>query len=133
MHGSAFSMNDTQGPIWVDNKIGSKIYHIVRPLYQIAEYLSERGFAVLRYDKRGVGPNATILNSNVWGNLAFNDLKQDAEKALSVLLQQPEVDAKKATIIGHSESTSIAPRIAFDNPDKVGNIVLMGASSSKSC
>src|SRR6266496_1518150 len=27
------------------------------PLLQIAQYLSERGFAVLRYDKRGVGTN----------------------------------------------------------------------------
>jgi uncharacterized protein len=25
------------------------------PFWQIAQYLSERGFAVLRYDKRGVG------------------------------------------------------------------------------
>src|SRR5438445_6360815 len=32
------------------------------PFWQIAEYLSERGFAVLRYDKRGVGANFTILN-----------------------------------------------------------------------
>lgn len=43
-------------------------------------------------------------------------------------MQQPEVNAtKKATLIGHSEGTMIAPRIAVDNPDKVRNIVLMGA------
>ncbi|MGH9965895.1 MAG: alpha/beta hydrolase [Nitrososphaeraceae archaeon] len=57
---------------------------------QMAEYLSERGFVVLRYDKRGVGPNFTISDSNAWGNLTFNNLKQDAETVLSVLLQQPE-------------------------------------------
>jgi len=28
---------------------------------------------------------------------------------------------------GHSEGTMIAPRIAVDSPDKVRNIVLMGA------
>ena len=50
----------------------------------LAEHLSERGFAVLRYDKRGVGPNSTISDSNAWGNLTFDNLKQDAEKALSV-------------------------------------------------
>ena len=49
----------------------------------LAEHLSERGFAVLRYDKRGVGPNSTISDSNAWGNLTFDNLKQDAEKALS--------------------------------------------------
>jgi uncharacterized protein len=92
----------------------------------LAEYLSERGFAVLRYDKRGVGPNNTISDSNAWGNLTFDNLKQDAEKALSVLLQQPEVNAtKKVTLIGHSEGTNFPPRIAADNPDKVRNIVLM--------
>ena len=42
-------------------------------------------------------------------------------KGLYVLLQQPEVNStKKITVIGHSEGTMIAPRIAIDNPDKVG-------------
>src|SRR5690606_1260850 len=41
---------------------------------------------------------------------------------------QPEVNStKKVTLIGHSEGTMIAPRIAIENPDKVKNIVLMGA------
>jgi pimeloyl-ACP methyl ester carboxylesterase len=96
-------------------------------LFQIAQYLSERGFAVLRYDKRGIGENHTILNSNVWGNVTINDLKQDAEKALDVLIQQPEVDAKHATLVGHSEGSMIVPRIAIDNPEKVDKIVLMAA------
>ena len=98
----------------------------------LAEHLSERGFAVLRYDKRGVGPNSTISDSNAWGNLTFDNLKQDAEKALSVLLEQPEVNAtKKATLIGHSEGTNFPPRIAADNPDKVRNIVLMAPVAEK--
>jgi len=37
----------------------------VQPLLQIAKYLSERGFTVLRYDKRGIGGNFTILDKNV--------------------------------------------------------------------
>jgi pimeloyl-ACP methyl ester carboxylesterase len=99
-----------------------------QPLLQIAKFLSERGFAVLRYDKRGIGGNFTILDKNVWGNLTFNDLKQDAEKALNVLISQPEVKGtKKITIIGHSEGTTIAPRVVVDNPTKVKNIVLIGA------
>src|SRR5205823_14773412 len=35
----------------------------------------------------------------------------------------------KITIIGHSEGTVIAPRIAVDNPTKVKNIVLIGAQA----
>src|SRR5215469_4014168 len=94
------------------------------PYLQIAQYLSERGFAVLRYDKRGVGANITF-NQNVWGNATIDDLIHDAEKALNVLVQQPEVDPKRISLIGHSEGTVIAPRVAIDNPTKVKNIVLM--------
>ena len=96
------------------------------PYSPMAEYLSERGFTVLRYDKPGVGLNSTIIDSNAWGNLTFDNMKQNAEKALSVLLQQPEMNAtKKATLIGHSEGTNFPPRVAVDIPDKVRNIVLM--------
>ena len=87
-------------------------------LWQMAQYLSERGFAVLRYDKRGIGANFTI-DQNIWGNTTVNDLIQDSKKALNVLIQQPEVDPKRISIIGHSEGTVIAPRVAIDNSTKV--------------
>ena len=67
------------------------------------------------------------MDNNVWGNITFNDLTQDAEKALNVLVQQPEVDSNNVTLIGHSEGTEIVPRVAINNPDIVDNIVLMGA------
>jgi hypothetical protein len=128
VHGSGpVDMNETADYVRIDNETGSKIYPSARPFFEIAQYLSERGFAVLQYDKRAIGANFTILNSNVWGNSTVNDLKNDAEKALDVLIQQPEVDANKVTLVGHSEGTTILPRIAIDNPDKVDNIVLMGA------
>ena len=122
----AEDMNETGGFIRIDNKTGEKIYPPT-PFFQIAEYLSDRGFVTLRYDKRGIGTNHTILDSNVWGNLTINDLEQDANKALAVLTQQPEVDNSKITVLGHSEGTLIAPRVAIDNPGKVKNIVLMAA------
>ena len=96
------------------------------PFWQIAQYLSERGFAVLRYDKRGVGANYTILDTNVWGNTTANDLIQDSKNALNVLMQQSEVDPKRISIIGHSEGTLYAPRVAIDNSTNVKNIILMG-------
>ncbi len=99
-----------------------------RPFLQIAEYLSDRGFAVLRYNKRGVGLNGEILDMGAWNNMTIQDLVQDAEKALGVLRQQPEVDSSKISIIGHSEGTMIAPRIAVKDPT-IANIVLMGAGA----
>ena len=64
----------------------------------------------MQYDKRGVGANLTVLDSNVWGNVTVDDLKQDAEKALNVLIQQPEVDANHVTLVGHSEGNSYCPK-----------------------
>ena len=49
---------------------------------------------------------------------------------MNVLIAQPEVNGTKGiTIIGHSEGTIIAPRVAVDNPTKVKNIVLISAQA----
>jgi dienelactone hydrolase len=98
-----------------------------RPHLQIAEYLSDRGFAVMRYNKRGVGFNSSLADPGVFFNTTINDLERDAEKALEVLRQQSQVDADDITLLGHSESTIIVPRIAAGNPS-VKNIVLMGTA-----
>jgi uncharacterized protein len=119
-------MNETGGAVLMDNKTGSLIYPPARPFFDIAEYLSERGFAVLQYDKRGIGANFTILDSNVWGNTTVNDLENDAQKALEALIQQPEVNSNSISLVGHSEGTMYVTRLAINNPDIVDNIVLMG-------
>jgi uncharacterized protein len=118
----AIDMNETLSP---DTK----------PFWEISQYLSERGFVVLRYDKRGVGANSQIIDTNTWGNVTFDDLKDDAATALGVLTQQPEVDKNKITLIGHSEGTLIAPRIAIEqenltNSTAIKNIVLMGSAAT---
>ena len=114
--------NDKNGTLGFVHKDGPKP---PTPYLQIAQYLSERGFAVLRYDKRGIGANYTI-DQNAWGNATVSDLIHDAENALNVLTQQPEVDPQRISVIGHSEGTIITPRVAIDNSIKVKNIILMG-------
>src|SRR5881296_999163 len=61
IHGSG--ANDKNGTLGFIHKNGPKP---LTPLWQIAQFLTERGIAVLRYDKRGVGANFTI-DRNVWG------------------------------------------------------------------
>jgi predicted esterase len=100
-----------------------------RPFWQVAEYLSERGFVVLRYDKRGIGENGTIPDLNTYANATVQQFQSDAEAALNVLMQQPEVDRERITIIGHSEGAIIAPRIASERQEDVQNIVLMSAAA----
>jgi pimeloyl-ACP methyl ester carboxylesterase len=123
---SGSGANDKNGTLGFVHKNGPKS---LTPYLQIAQYLSERGFAVLRYDKRGIGANITT-NHNVWGNSTINDLIHDAKKALNILTLQPEVDPKRISIIGHSAGTIIAPRVAIDNSTKVKNIILMGIVAS---
>ena len=120
-------MNETGDYVRINNDKGSFIYPSARPFFDIAEYLSDSGFVVLQYDKRSIGANATILDYNVWGNVTVDDLTRDAQKALDVLLRQPEVDSSKIVLIGHSEGTTIVPIIAINNSDNVDAIVLMGA------
>jgi dienelactone hydrolase len=118
----AVLMNQGSGTVGMNSTLTKN----AKPFWQIAQYLSERGFAVLRFDKRGAGPTSyTISNPSVWGNATANDFVHDLQKALNVLLQQPEVDPKRITILGHSEGTQYAPRVAIDNSTKVKNVVLM--------
>jgi uncharacterized protein len=124
IHGSgAADMDGYIPPELSGTENGARIF------LQIAEYLTERGFVVLRYDKRGVGENATILNPDVFANATIQELQKDAELALDMLMQQPEVDRANITLLGISEGTTIAPRIAAERPDNVKNIVLMGVAA----
>jgi pimeloyl-ACP methyl ester carboxylesterase len=95
-----------------------------RPFRQIAEYLSKRGFAVLRYNKRGVGLGGAVTNSSVLERAQFEDLRDDAERAFSLLSIQPEVDKNDLTLIGHGEGTAIASEIAATN-SSVKQMVLL--------
>ena len=55
---------DKNGTIGFVHKVSSNLTTAAStPLLQIAQYLSERGFRVLQYDKRGIGTNNTILDS----------------------------------------------------------------------
>ena len=83
--------NGTIGLVYKDGPISPT------PYWQIAQYLSERGFAVLRYDKRGIGANNTI-DQNIWGNVTVNDLIRAAENALNVLTLQPEVETPRIKV-----------------------------------
>ena len=66
-------MNETIGVVRINNNTGSIVYPPSRPFFEIAQYLSERGFAVLQYNKRGIGENKTGPDSNVWGNATVHD------------------------------------------------------------
>jgi pimeloyl-ACP methyl ester carboxylesterase len=97
------------------------------PMKQLSEYLSSRGFLVLRYNKRGVTRNATMENYELYSKATVKTFKADAEKALDELLANP-MASESVTLIGHSESSIIVTRMAEDNPI-IDNVVMLGASA----
>jgi len=101
-----------------------------RPFREIAEYLSERGFVVLRYDKRAIGANGTILDPDLWYNQTMDDLISDANKTLHVLSEQPEVDRNNISVLGVSQGSWIATRVAADNPF-LKNVLLLSVGAER--
>jgi uncharacterized protein len=101
-----------------------------RDFKQIAEYLSERGFMVLRYDKRAIGANGTIEDPDMWYNQTMDNLISDANKALHTLVDQPEVDKDNVSVLGGSQGSWIATRVAAANPF-VKNVLLLSTGAEK--
>lgn len=86
---------------------------------QLANALSNGGFAVLRYDKRGIGKSG--------GNAATttrNQLLQDVEAALRFARAQPHVDGRRIYLLGHSEGGELVPTVAA-HTNGIAGIVLM--------
>ncbi|MFT4033075.1 MAG: prolyl oligopeptidase family serine peptidase [Siphonobacter sp.] len=92
-----------------------------KPFKIIAEYLSNRGYAVLRYDDRGGGKANKIYTDATIDNFA-----KDAEAGLDYLKTRPEINSRKIGFLGHSEGGSIAPMIASKRKD-VAFVILMAA------
>ncbi|SIS77123.1 alpha/beta hydrolase family protein [Belliella pelovolcani] len=74
-----------------------------RPFWVMADYLTNRGIAVLRYDERGVGES-----KGVYTDATTIDLMTDVSAALDFLKSQDYVDSKRLGVIGHSEGGLIS-------------------------
>ncbi|MCW3100635.1 MAG: hypothetical protein JWL77_6253 [Chthonomonadaceae bacterium] len=85
----------------------------------LADYLTRRGIAVLRYDKRGIGKS-----TGSYAQATSADFAADAEAGVAYLKARKEVDGAKIGLIGHSEGGLIAPLVASRNKS-VAFIVLM--------
>lgn len=92
-----------------------------KPFLVIADYLTRNGFAVLRYDKRGIGQS-----KGDYDRATVQDFTVDTEAAINYLKTRKEVDKSAIGLIGHSEGGMVAPMVASKNRD-VKFIVLMAA------
>jgi pimeloyl-ACP methyl ester carboxylesterase len=85
----------------------------------LADYLTRRGIAVLRYDKRGTGSS-----TGDYDKATSLDFADDVDASLAFLKTRPEIDQRHIGLIGHSEGGLIAPMVAARNP-AVAFVVMM--------
>ncbi|TVQ19892.1 MAG: alpha/beta hydrolase [Spirochaetaceae bacterium] len=90
---------------------------------ELARTLADRGFASLRFDKRGVGRSeGKFLTAGFFDNVA------DAASALRFLQGRDEVDSERTFVIGHSEGALIASRLAGEAIVPAGVVLIAGTA-----
>lgn len=73
-----------------------------QPFLVLADYLTRRGFAVLRYDDRGVGQSKGTFKGAL-----TTDFTTDAQAAMAYLRTRPDIRTHQVALMGHSEGGSI--------------------------
>lgn len=91
----------------------------------IAMDLAQKGFATLRYDKRGVGES----QGDFW-ETGFYDNVSDASTALHFFKFNEYIQPDHVFMLGHSEGAVIATRLAATGSDVAGAILLSGTAQS---
>lgn len=92
-----------------------------RPFLVLADHLTRKGIAVLRYDDRGVGESTGNFSKALVG-----DFTSDALAAVKFLMTRKEVDSNKIGLIGHSEGGVVAPQAAVQSKDIAFIVLLAG-------
>lgn len=81
-----------------------------KSFWVLADYLTNRGIAVLRYDDRGVGES-----TGNFSKATSVDFAEDVVAAIAYLKSRKEINLNKIGLIGHSEGGIIAPMVASEN------------------
>ena len=87
----------------------------------IADYLTRRGIAVLRYDKRGTGSS-----TGDYVKATTADFADDAEAAVGYLATRTDIDHRRIGLIGHSEGGLIAPIVATRDSNVAFMVLMAG-------
>lgn len=90
-----------------------------KPFAVIADFLTRKGIAVLRYDDRGC-----FESQGDFAKATTKDFADDALAAIKFLQKLPDINPSKIGIIGHSEGGVVAPMVAAQD-SSVAFIVLM--------
>jgi uncharacterized protein len=90
-----------------------------KPFLVLADNLTRRGVAVLRFDDRGVAKSTGRFQDATAADFAV-----DAAAAVAFLRARKDIDARRVGLIGHSEGGVVAPMVAAKDP-RIAYVVLM--------
>jgi len=99
--------------------LGSQINH--SPFLVLSDYLTRLGYAVLRYDERGVGESTGDFRSSTTDDFAL-----DATAAVAHLRTLKEMKNVPIGVAGHSEGGMIAPVVA-SRDEALDFVILLAA------
>ena len=92
-----------------------------KPFLVLADFLTRNGFAVIRYDKRGVGQS-----TGDYGKASITDFARDAASVLQFVNSRKDVDKEHIYVIGHSEGSIIAAMTASQHSEIDGIVSIAG-------
>ncbi len=92
-----------------------------KPFAVIADYLTQKGFAVLRYDDRG-----TASSGGNHSNATSAHFADDTRAAVAFLKSNEWIDGNRIGLIGHSEGGIIAQMVAAGSSDIAYIVMLAG-------
>lgn len=96
-----------------------------RPFAVIADYLTRKGYIVMRVDDRGMGKTTGDVK-----NATSRDFANDAEVSIDYLKKLKDVDLSRIGLLGHSEGGMIAQMIAAERKD-IDFLIFLAAPGEK--
>lgn len=98
----------------------------------LAQRLVSRGFAVLRYDKRGVGLSGGSYSGVSLQNSTrlLPELASDLAAGARFALARPEIDPRRVGLMGASQAGWIVPHAAARTPEVAFVVLLSGPTVS---
>jgi len=93
---------------------------------QLAGALADAGFAVVRYDKRGLGQSGGRSESATAGDYA-----EDARAVVRHLRKRRDIDPRRIALVGYGEGGFVAMLAAAGAKDDVAALALVAAPGSK--
>ncbi len=94
-----------------------------KPFFVIADFLTRKGFAVLRVDDRGVGKSTGKTDK-----ATIQTHATDVVAGVEFLKKQKQIDPQRIGLIGHSEGGIIAPLVASEHSKDIAFIVSLAGS-----